>query len=102
TPDQMSDGERGNEYSSSVGRLRQGATVDALNSEMEVIVQRNVERIGNSDGFNASDFIARTGFTGRAVSLREQQVGEARVMLLVLQAAVGMVLLIACANVANL
>lgn len=102
TPDQMSDGERGNEYSSSVGRLRPGATVDALNSEMEVIVQRNVERIGNSDGFNASDFIARTGFTGRAVSLREQQVGEARVMLLVLQAAVGMVLLIACANVANL
>jgi predicted permease len=102
TPDQMSDNERGNEYSNSVGRLREGATIAALNAEMDVIVQRNVERLGNADGFDAAGFIARTGFTGRATSLREQQVGEARVMLLVLQAAVGMVLLIACANVANL
>jgi predicted permease len=102
TPDQMSDSERGNEFSNSVGRLREGATLEALNAEMDVIVQRNVERIGSTAGFNAVDFIAQTGFTGRATSLREQQVGEARVMLLVLQAAVAMVLLIACANVANL
>src|SRR5690606_33634342 len=102
TPAQVSDSERGNEYSSSVGRLRPGATIAALDSELDVIVQRNVERIGSTDGFNAVEFIERTGFTGRATSLREQQVGDARAMLMVLQAAVAMVLLIACANVANL
>ena len=101
TPEQMSDQERGNEYSNSVGRLKPGATAESLNREMDTIVARNVDRL-DSPQFNARDFVARTGFTGRAVSLREQQVGEARTMLIVLQAAVGMVLLIACANVANL
>ncbi len=101
TPEQMSDDERGNEYSNSVGRLKPGASMEALNNELDVIVQRNVERISAVQP-GAADFIGRTGFTGRAVSLREQQVGEARTMLLVLQAAVAMVLLIACANVANL
>jgi predicted permease len=99
--DQMSDNERGNEYSASVGRLKPGATVEGLNREFDVIVQRNVERIEAATP-NAAAFVERSGFTGRAENLREQQVGEARVMLLVLQAAVGMVLLIACANVANL
>ena len=101
TPDQMTDGERGREFSSSVGRLKPGATVEGLNREMDLIVQRNVERIEAAQP-NAAAFVERTGFTGRAQSLRDNQVGEARVMLLVLQAAVGMVLLIACANVANL
>jgi len=99
--DQMSDNERGNEYSNSIGRLKPGATIEALNREMDTIVARNVERL-NSPQFNAVDFIERTGFTGRAESLREVQVGAARTMLLVLQGAVAMVLLIACANVANL
>ena len=101
TQDQMSDNERGNEFSSSIGRLRPDATIAALNNEMDVIVQRNVERIEAANP-NAAAFVARTGFTGRAVSLRDQQVGESRAMLIVLQAAVAMVLLIACANVANL
>jgi predicted permease len=101
TQDQMSDNERGNEYSSSVGRLRPGATVEALNNEMQVIVNRNVERIEAANP-GAAGFVEQTGFTGHSVSLREQQVGDARAMLIVLQAAVGMVLLIACANVANL
>jgi predicted permease len=101
TPDQLSDNERGNEFSSSVGRLKPGATIEALNAEMDVIVQRNVERISAANP-NAVAFIERTGFTGRAVGLREIQVGESRTILIVLQAAVAMVLLIACANVANL
>jgi predicted permease len=101
TPDQMTDGERGREFSSSIGRLKPGATVEGLNREMDVIVQRNVERIEAAQP-NAAAFVERTGFTGRAQTLRDNQVGEARIMLLVLQAAVGMVLLIACANVANL
>ena len=101
TADQMSDNERGNEYSNSIGRMKPGASVEQLDREFDTIVARNVERL-NSPQFNARDFVAQTGFTGRAVNIREQQVGSARTMLVVLQAAVGMVLLIACANVANL
>lgn len=98
---QKSDDERGNEYSGSLGRLKPGASIAQLNAQMDQIVQRNVARIEASDG-GAATFIERTGFTGRAISLRDRNVGENRPMLLVLQAAVGMVLLIACANVANL
>lgn len=97
TPEQMSDTQRGQEFSGSIGRLRPGATLEGLNSELDLIVQRNVERLGQG-----AAFIEVTGFTGRARLLREFTVGELRPMLLVLQASVLAVLLIACANVANL
>src|SRR5262245_47800401 len=42
TPQQRSDAARGNQFSQSVGRLRDGATVDGLNSELATIVERNV------------------------------------------------------------
>lgn len=103
TPEQMSDDERGNEFSDSLGRLRSGATIAGLNSELGTIVARNADRVaGVEDGQELADFLRGGNLTGRAVSLREQQVGSTRTMLMLLQAAVGMVLLIACANVANL
>src|SRR5690606_14255497 len=74
-----------------------GATIEGLNAEMDTIVQRNVERLPNSAGF-----IERSGLTGRAVSLRDMVVGDYKQMLLLLQSIVLAVLLIACANVANL
>src|SRR5690606_34132764 len=47
-------------------------------------------------------FLRGGNFTGRAQSLRELQVGEARPLVMILQGAVALVLLIAAANVANL
>jgi predicted permease len=98
TPEQTSDAERGNEFSESVGRLRPGATIDGLSAELDAIVQRNAERLGPE----AAALVEATGFTARARSLRQFLVGDLTAMLLVLQASVLAVLLIACANVANL
>jgi predicted permease len=97
TPEQMSDEGRGNEFSASIGRLRAGATLEGLNTELDAIVQRNLERLPE-----LAPFVEASGFTGRARFLRDQAVGNLRQMLLVLQAIVLAVLLIACANVANL
>jgi predicted permease len=104
TDAQRSDTERGNEFSSSIGRLKPGASVGALNSELHAIVMRNAERLDGlgeqAQGF--AEFLRGGNFTGRAVDLRESQVGDTRQRALLLQAAVLLVLLIAVANVANL
>ncbi|HET9483874.1 MAG TPA: ABC transporter permease [Xanthomonadales bacterium] len=105
TDAQKSDDERGNEYSESVGRLKPGATIEQLHAQMDAIVQRTAERAAVSDRDDAADVAAwfRNGnFFGRAKSLRDQWVGDLRPVLWLLQAVVGFVLLIACANVANL
>ena len=97
TPEQMSDAARGNQFSVSVGRLRPGATVDGLNGELAAIVSRNV-----AEGRLSPDAVTVAGFTGRAQALRDNQVGNLAQMLVLLQGIVIAVLLIACANVANL
>ncbi len=105
TDEQRSDNERGNEYSQSIGRLAPGANLAQLNAELDAIVLRNAERIAGSDDPRAAgfaQFLRGGNFTGRAQSLRELQVGQNRPMVMILQAAVALVLLIAVANVANL
>ncbi|MGB2715218.1 MAG: ABC transporter permease [Vicinamibacterales bacterium] len=97
TPQQMSDQGRGNEFSSMIARLRPGATIEQLDAQMKTIIDRNLDRLPQF-----RPWVATSGFTGKAVPIREQLVGEAREALYVLQAAVFVVLLIACANVANL
>jgi predicted permease len=98
TPEQMSDSERGNEFSGSVGRLRPGATIEGLTAELDGIVQSNLA----AGRLQSETYIRTTGFTGRAQSLRERMIGDYRPILAVLHGIVLAVLLIACANVANL
>ncbi|MDA1093846.1 MAG: ABC transporter permease [Acidobacteria bacterium] len=97
TPEQMSDGERGSEFSSMIARLAPGATVAALDAQLATIADRVLDRLPARRAF-----AERSGFSGYAVPIREQLVGDTRTSLLVLQGSVILVLLIACANVANL
>jgi putative ABC transport system permease protein len=84
--------ERGNVFLEVVGRLKPGVTLGEAQQEMSRLGQTLAEQYPDVDG----------GFTVRVVPFAEQLVGDVRGLLLVLLAAVGCVLLVACANVANL
>jgi predicted permease len=98
TPEQTTDAHRGQDLGSSIGRLRPGATIEALNAELDAIIGRNLE----AGRLQYPGFVEDTGFTGRARGWRARAVGDLEPMLLILQGIVLAVLLIACANVANL
>jgi predicted permease len=97
TAAQRSDAERGREFSQMIARLQPGASIAGLNAEMATIVSRNLDRLPARRAFAES-----SGFSGYAVPIREQLVGDVRASLYLLQAAVLLVLLIACVNVSNL
>src|SRR5918993_5242329 len=75
-----------------VGRLRPGIETAQAQAELSALASRLQRRHPDTNA----------GATFELVSLRERQVGEVRTALLVALAAVGCLLLIACANVANL
>jgi predicted permease len=97
TPAQRTDQERGNEFSQMIARLKPGASIEGSHKEMATIVTRNLERLPERRSFAEA-----SGFRGYAVPIREQLVGDYREPLYLLQGGVLLVLLIACANVANL
>ncbi|HEY2013431.1 MAG TPA: ABC transporter permease [Bryobacteraceae bacterium] len=97
TDAQMSDQARGNEFSLMIARLRPGATIGQVNAQMQTIVNRLIERLPAR-----AAFMRNSGFTGIAIAMRDQLVGDVRTWLYLLQAGVLVLLLIACANVANL
>lgn len=79
-------------YLSTVGRLREGVTLAAARADME--------RIASELRSERPDFNGKWGV--QVIGLRQQAIGDLRRPLLVLLGAVGLVLLIASANVANL
>jgi predicted permease len=97
TPVQMSDQGRGNEFSSMVARLAPGATIEQANGQFKAIVARTLDRLPERRGFAET-----SGFGAYANDFREELVGDYRAPLIVLQAGVLVILLIACANVASL
>jgi predicted permease len=79
---------------SAVARLRDGVTPQQANAEISAIARR----IHDSSS-EQNDYLLKDGVV---VPLHESMTGEARPALLVLLGAVGFLLLVACANVANL
>ena len=83
---------RGAWYLGAIGRLKPGVTLDHAQQEVATIHARLARAYPDAD----------EGVGGAVASLQESMVGDSRRALLVLLGAVGLVLLIACVNVANL
>ncbi|HZE69143.1 MAG TPA: ABC transporter permease [Pyrinomonadaceae bacterium] len=75
-----------------IGRLKEGVTLDQAQTDTDLIAAQLEQQYPDSN----------TGWSLRLIPLREILVGGSRTMLFILFGAVGFVLLIACANVANL
>jgi putative ABC transport system permease protein len=83
---------RGEHHSAVVGRFKDGVSLMQAQAEMDAISTRLADQYPEDD----------KGWGAVVVPLHDDLVGDVRPALLVLLGAVGFVLLIACANVANL
>lgn len=88
----LSPGARGAHYLTVMARLKPGVSLEQAQAEMTAISKRLEEQYPKSN----------EGWTSKLVYLNDATVGNVRPTLLVLFGAVGFLLLIACANVANL
>ena len=83
---------RGGHYLGVIARMKAGVTVQQADADMKTIAARLAQEYP----------AASAGESARVILLQDQIVGAIRPALLTLFAAVGLVVLIACANVANL
>ena len=84
---------RGNHNRDGVARLKRGVDLAQAQAEMDAISARLARAFPQTDG---------GGWGAVVIPMQEAVVGKSRTMLLMLLGAVGLVLLIACANVGNL
>jgi len=84
--------ERDNHYLQGIARLAPGVSMARARAEVGTIGRALAARYPATN----------EGWAPRLTTLRDSEVGEVRPVLLIMQAAVSFVLLIACANVANL
>ena len=92
SPRDLSDAARGARWLTVLGRVGEGASLEAARGELEVIARRLAE-LDPKHNSNVGVLVR---------PLLASMVGDVRTPLLILLAAVGCVLLIACANVASL
>lgn len=83
---------RGGHYLTVVARMKPGVTLTAASADIAAVTRR-INQDHPMHGFELGSVV---------ISLREQLAGDVRISLIVLLVAVGCVLLIACANIANL
>jgi putative ABC transport system permease protein len=86
------DPKEGGRNFSVVGRLRTGVSVAAARAEMAAIAARTA----------TEDVSMNAGWSATVVPLLDQTVGSIRPVLLILFGATGLILLLVCANIANL
>jgi hypothetical protein len=77
-----------------IGRLRPGVSVPQASTDIAAIAQRIVQQSPEQN-----DYLLRSA---AAVSMQESMTGRVRSLLYILLGAVGFLLLVACANAANL
>ncbi|HXM32228.1 MAG TPA: ABC transporter permease, partial [Chthoniobacterales bacterium] len=92
TPDETKNDARGGHYINVVGRLRPGVTVAQARAELEVIAAQLAKQYPDSN----------KGWGIFMMLLQDYSVRDVKPVLYTLLGAVGCVLLIACANLANL
>ena len=100
TQDQLAEDQRGVNFSSIVARIAPGATRAQVEAQCAAMIRRNVERAGAASEY--TQWVETIGLRFGTRLLREQLSGRNAGELLILQAAVALVLLIALANVGNL
>jgi predicted permease len=98
---------RGNHYLYLIGRLKDDVTPEAARAELETLIAGWADRVGlrSGDGPGGhvfSSLATQGGHILQMKPLRDEMLGSASRSIWVLQAAVALVLLIACANLANL
>ena len=94
-PDDLSENNRGSHGLEVLGRIKPGLSLTQVQSDMDRVAHTMIEQHA-SYPYNKFNF----GIILRP--LLEETVGDVKPSLIVLMAAVGLVLLIACANIANL
>ncbi len=99
---------RGSHFLYLIGRLKDGVTPQAAQTELAALIQNWGERVGVKNHVfaplpkTAEERKTNFGHILQMKPVQEEVIGSASRSIWVLQAAVGFVLLIACANLANL